>query len=231
MTGHTFSCLIPAFNEAVRIESVLKAVIGHPRIAEVIVIDDGSSDGTGDIAREKGVVVIRTVSNQGKTKALIRGLKNITTSHVVLIDADLSGLTAQALTALIDPVDQGLAMSSISLRGNAPFAWRLIGIDYISGERVIPASFLRGKDAQLAELPPFGFEVFLNRLLIAEGAPIAVVKWTDVASPSKAFKRGFVSGKLADAAMTADILRTIGPIECMRQIFALLRLQKLAADG
>ena len=44
------SCVIPAFNEAPRIATVLREVLGHPAIDEVIVVDDGSSDGTADAA-------------------------------------------------------------------------------------------------------------------------------------------------------------------------------------
>lgn len=210
MTLPSFTCLIPAYNEAARIGAVLDATLGHPLLKNVIVIDDGSSDDTGDIARAKGAHLIRTPGNLGKTKALALGLNAVTTSHVVLIDADLTGLTGQAVTALIDPVRHGQASATISLRGNAPRTWRLIGIDYISGERVIERAMLSGHQDRLEGLPKFGFEVYLNRLLIAGNAPIAIVPWPDVASPSKAAKRGVVAGLRADMAMMGDIFRTIG---------------------
>ncbi len=225
MTSHSFTCLIPAYNEAARIGAVLDVVVGHALLDAVIVIDDGSTDDTHAIAQSKGAQVIRTPGNLGKTKALALGLQTVQTSHIVLIDADLTGLTAAALSALIDPVLQGNASATISLRGNAPRTWRLIGIDYISGERVIPQALLADQQDRLGGLPRFGFEVFLNRLLIARNAPIAIVKWPDVASPSKASKRGAVAGIRADIAMMADIFRTIGPVDCLRQITALRRLR------
>lgn len=228
MTPHSFTCLIPAYNEATRIGPVLDAVLALPLLAQVIVIDDGSTDDTHAIARAKGAQVIRTPGNLGKTKALAMGFDAVTTSHVVLIDADLTGLTGQALTALIDPVRDGTATATISLRGNAPRTWRLIGIDYISGERVIARELLAGHQDKLTGLPRFGFEVFLNRLLIARNAPIAIVPWPDVASPSKASKRGVVAGIRADIAMMADIFRTIGPVDCLRQITALRRLRQVS---
>ena len=228
MITHSFTCLIPAYNEAVRIGPVLDAVLGHADLTHVIVIDDGSTDDTQAIARAKGAQVIRTPGNLGKTRALALGLQAVQTSHVVLIDADLIGLTGQALTALIDPVRQGTAKATISLRGNAPRAWRLIGIDYISGERVIAVDLLAGQQDRLAGLPRFGFEVFLNRLLIDRSAPIAIVPWPDVASPSKASKRGAIAGIRADIAMMADIFRTIGPVDCLRQITALRRLRQVS---
>jgi glycosyltransferase involved in cell wall biosynthesis len=228
MTAPGFTCLIPAYNESVRIGAVLDAVLGHPLLADVLVIDDGSTDDTYAIARAKGAQVIRTSGNLGKTKALALGLQAVETSHIVLIDADLIGLTAQALSALIDPVLGGAASASISLRGNAPRTWRLIGIDYISGERVIPHALLTGQQDRLADLPRFGFEVFLNRLLISQNTPIAIVPWPGVASPSKASKRGVLAGLWADVTMMGDIFRTIGPVDCLRQIVALRQLRQPA---
>ena len=225
MTSPSFTCLIPAYNEAARIGPVLDAVLAQPLLAQVIVIDDGSTDTTAEIARAKGATVLRTPGNLGKTRALALGLQSVQTSHLVLIDADLTGLTPQALTALMDPVLRGQAVAAISLRGNAPRTWRLVGIDYISGERVLPLSLLTGQQDRLATLPRFGFEVFLNRLLIAQNSPLAIVPWPAVASPSKAAKRGLIAGVWADIAMLADIFRTIGPVACLRQIIALRRLR------
>lgn len=136
----------------------------------------------------------------------------------MLIDADLSGLTTEAISALAAPVLEGRADATLSLRGNAPLTWRLIGVDYISGERVLPAGVLTGQEARLAALPRFGFEVFLNRRLIETRARVAVVRWPGVASPSKAAKRGVRAGIAADAAMMRDIFRTIGLRECLSQI-------------
>ena len=44
------SCIIPAYNEAPRIAAVLEAVLAHPLITEVIVVDDGSQDNTAEVA-------------------------------------------------------------------------------------------------------------------------------------------------------------------------------------
>lgn len=219
------TCLIPAYNEAARISTVLAAVRAHPLVDRVVVMDDGSTDGTGDLARGQGVEVLRTPGNLGKTQALVMGLQTVTTPLVLLLDADLLGVTPADVSALIEPVRGGRAGASISLRGNAPRTWRMIGLDYISGERVIPHRMIADHLEHLTALPRFGFEVYLNRLLLAEGRPVAVVPWPGVASPSKASKRGRWAGVRADAAMMADIFRTTGPVECLRQIRGLRRLR------
>lgn len=226
MTGLTFTCLIPAFNEAERLPGVLGAVVGHPRFERVLVVDDGSTDGTGDVALRHGAELLRTPENGGKTRALRLGLATVRTSHVVLIDADLLGLTPAVIDLLIDPVVSGAAYASVSLRGNAPWVWRRIGIDYISGERVLPMALIADRLGALDHLRRFGFEVFLNQLLVASGQPIAIVQWPGVASPAKSVKRGLWRGLLADAGMLVDIARTIGITGFVGQIRELRRLSR-----
>lgn len=226
MTGPSFTCLIPAFNEAERLPGVLAAVVGHPRFDRVLVVDDGSSDRTGDVAFEHGAELLRAPTNGGKTRALRLGLTTIRTSHVVLIDADLLGLTPAVIDQLIAPVVVGKAYASVSLRGNAPWVWRRIGIDYISGERVLPMALIADRLEALDRLRRFGFEVFLNELLVASGRPIAIVPWPGVASPAKSAKRGLWRGLLADAGMLADIARTIGVTGFVGQIRELRRLAR-----
>jgi glycosyltransferase involved in cell wall biosynthesis len=175
--------------------------------------------------------VLATPGNLGKTRALALGLAQVATEHVLLLDADLQGLTAADVSALLAPVLSGRAAASLSLRGNAPAPWRWIGIDYISGERVLPMALLRDSLARLDRLPRFGFEVFLNRLLIGAGRSVAIVRWPGVRSPLKAEKQGVWAGIRGDAAMIADIFRTIGPVECLRQIAGLRRLSTGRGGG
>jgi len=214
----TFTCLIPAFNEAKRLPGVLKATLAHPLLSRVVVIDDGSTDGTDAVAQASGAELLRTPQNLGKTHALLMGLRTVETSHVVLLDADLCGLTANAVSELIEPVDTGEAYVSVSLRGNAPWTWQRIGIDYISGERVFPMELIAGHIDELEHQRRFGFEVFFNELVVSTGKPVAVVRWPDVASPPKASKRGVWRGLLSDAAMLGDITRTIGVMGFASQI-------------
>lgn len=213
-----FTCLIPAFNEGPRIGAVLRSILSTPEVSAVIVIDDGSSDDTGLVAKALGARVIRLAENQGKTAALARGLGEVKTSHVVLIDADLEGLSSADISALIHPVASQRADVSLSLRSNAPWPWRMIGVDYITGERVVPTWLLQDAEQDLPMLPRFGFEVFLNDRMRTARLSIKVVRWMSVTSPLKAHKRGFWQGMLADLAMLRDIFRTVSPLDAIKQI-------------
>jgi glycosyltransferase involved in cell wall biosynthesis len=220
------TCLIPAWNEAPRIGAVLEVVADHPLINRVVVLDDGSTDGTGEVARGFGAEVLQTPGNLGKTAALAMGLRQVEKGLVLLLDADLVGLSKEDISALIAPVLSGDAHVSISLRGNAPWVWQQIGLDYISGERVLPVDLLRPHLDRFATLPRFGFEVFLNKLLIMAATPVAIVPWPKVASPSKASKKGSIfQGLRADLRMIGDMFRTMGILGCARQIYSLRRLR------
>ncbi len=220
------SCLIPIYNEAARLPGVLAAVAGHPMIDEVLVIDDGSTDDSAAVAAgSPGVTLIRQRRNGGKTRALASGIAQARQPLLLLLDGDLLGLSPDDLSRLIAPVQSGAADISISLRGNAPLLWRLIGLDYISGERVLPRALLPEQPEQLTQLPKFGFEVHLNAACIERGARIAVVRWPGVKSPLKKQKYGLKAGLGADLGMMADIFRTVPPLGLIRQILAMRRLR------
>lgn len=220
------SCIIPAYNEAPRIGAVLQTALATALIDEVIVVDDGSTDTTALIAdgfavRHPGLRVLRQPVNGGKTRAVAAGVAAARGEFLLLLDADLAGLAPDHLASLADPVIGGRAGAAISLRRNAPWPWRVIGLDYISGERVLPRALLAAHLDRLDALPRFGLEVFMNRLWIANGLQIAVVPWPGVSSPLKGAKQGLRAGLRADVNMMGDIFRTIRPWEALTQIAAL----------
>lgn len=220
------SCIIPAYNEAKRIGAVLSAVTSHPLIDEVIVVDDGSTDGTALVAGGfDGVVLVRLPANGGKSRAVGAGLQRASGRYLLLVDADLAGLRADDLTRLIVPVVNDNADITVSLRRNAPWLWRRIGIDYISGERVIPVELIAGRIAELENLPRFGFEIWLNRICVASRSRIAVVEWAGVDSPIKVRKHGLLRGILADAGMMRDLFGLSSPLRMIRLIVSMRRLR------
>lgn len=222
----TLTCVIPAYNEQARIGAVLAAVLDHPLIDEVLVVDDGSRDGTSDVVRGYPKARLITLAkNGGKTAALARGFAETRSEVILLIDADLVGLSPAHLTALIAPVAEGRADMSISLRDNAPWLWRAIGLDYISGERALKRDLLIGQDEALRHLPKFGFEVFLNALVVKAAAPLAVVRLPGVKSPLKSVKYGFWTGVWGDILMLRDLMRAVPPLGLVAQVRRMRRLR------
>lgn len=224
------SCIIPAWNEAARIGTVLNAVIGHPDLSEVIVVDDASSDATAQVARASGARVLCQPRNCGKSAAVARGLAEATGSHVLLLDADLAGLTAAHVSALLAPVLSDRVAATISLRANAPWPWRAIGLDYISGERVMARALLHPHLERIAELRRFGLEVFLNDLWIERGLRLGVVPLS-ISSPLKSEKHGMFRGLAGDLGMINDIFRTVGPHRALAQMLALRAMARPGRTG
>jgi glycosyltransferase involved in cell wall biosynthesis len=117
--------VIPARNEADRVGATVRAAVGLPGADLVIVVDDGSSDGTAAAAREAGARVIRHARNRGKAAALETGAAAVallepgsSAPHLLLfLDADLGATAAQA-GPLAGPVRDGTADMTIAVFSN-----------------------------------------------------------------------------------------------------------------
>jgi glycosyltransferase involved in cell wall biosynthesis len=90
MTETSIAIVIPAFNEAGAIGSVLAALMTDrpPGVTEIIVVDDGSSDGTGAIAEAAGARVIRHKQNRGYGASLKTAVRASTADYILTMDAD-----------------------------------------------------------------------------------------------------------------------------------------------
>jgi glycosyltransferase involved in cell wall biosynthesis len=116
--------VVPARNEADRIQATVTAALGLPAAAVVIVVDDGSKDGTAAAARSAGAVVTRHARNRGKGAAMETGAEAVALldqrerrdrpRHLLFLDADLGG-TAAAAGPLIEPVLAGTTDMTIAV--------------------------------------------------------------------------------------------------------------------
>jgi glycosyltransferase involved in cell wall biosynthesis len=90
--GPRVAIVVPAFNEhdgvTRTIGEIRAAMAGASEPFELVVVDDGSDDGTGDRARETGARVIRLPENRGYGAALKAGIAATTADRIVIIDAD-----------------------------------------------------------------------------------------------------------------------------------------------
>jgi hypothetical protein len=116
--------VIPAWNEADRIQATVTAAIGLSAVALVVVVDDGSKDGTAAAARQAGAAVMRHARNRGKGAAMETGAEAVRLldqreqrdrpRHLLFLDADLAG-TAALAGPLMDPVLAGKADMTIAV--------------------------------------------------------------------------------------------------------------------
>jgi glycosyltransferase involved in cell wall biosynthesis len=113
--------VIPAYNEADRIADTVTAAATLPGAGLVVVVDDGSRDGTARVARQAGSAVVQHARNRGKAAAMETGAEAIrladqrdgVSSHLLFLDADL-GSTAAAAGPLAEPVLAGAADMTIA---------------------------------------------------------------------------------------------------------------------
>jgi glycosyltransferase involved in cell wall biosynthesis len=101
----TLSIIIPAFNEAAFIATLLERVISVPTeplgyVKEIIVVDDGSSDNTAELASCFSAVKVLRQHNQGKGAAVQNGVRQATGNFILVQDADLEYEPADYLPML-----------------------------------------------------------------------------------------------------------------------------------
>jgi glycosyltransferase involved in cell wall biosynthesis len=133
------SVVVPAYNEAATITHVLERVCALDFRMEVLVVDDGSVDGTPEIAERMGgdVRVIRQERNQGKGAAVRAGIRESRGDIVVIQDADLE-YDPRDLPKLLAPLIEGVAdvVYGSRLRGGEPqrahMFWHYAGNRFLS---------------------------------------------------------------------------------------------------
>ena len=96
-TPASVSVIIPAFNEAVVIGQVIGALRSAATWHEIIVVDDGSTDLTSEVARAAGALVATHPYNKGNGASVKTGLRRATGEFILIIDADGQHRPADAL--------------------------------------------------------------------------------------------------------------------------------------
>jgi glycosyltransferase involved in cell wall biosynthesis len=119
------SIVIPAFNEAPAIGSLVSALRGGALWHEVIVVDDGSSDATADRAREAGAIVVRHPYNKGNGASVKTGIRRATGEFVLVIDGDGQHRAADAARLVSRLGEYDLVIGARSTGTQATHARRL----------------------------------------------------------------------------------------------------------
>ena len=112
LTDPLLSVVMPVFNEVGTVDEVIRRVLRVPIRIQLVVVDDGSTDGTRPmlegLQRELGFHLLLQAANQGKGAALRRGFAEVTGDIVVIQDADLE-YSPEEYPQLIDLICQGRA--------------------------------------------------------------------------------------------------------------------------
>lgn len=173
------SVLVPAFNEAKLIERTVRSLLAmdYPQL-EIVVIDDGSTDGTGRLvealvrryATGSGTAEVKLVGkpNGGKATALNAGLRAASHDFVLCVDGDseLSPETLRrAVRHLRDP-EIGAVAGNVKVKNRTNFWTRLQALEYVEGLNMVRAA---QSSVRLVNIIPGPVGLFRREALVAAG--------------------------------------------------------------
>lgn len=170
MNNPCLSVVMPVYNEAQTVESVIRRVLEQPEVAELITVNDASQDGTGEVLQDLAktlskIKVFEHSVNQGKGAALRTGISHASFPYVLIQDADME----------YDPEEYPILMKPI-LAGKA---------DVVFGSR-----FIGGEAHRVL----YFWHSIGNRFLTLLSNMFTNLNLTDMETCYKVFKREIIQG-------------------------------------
>ena len=114
------TAVVAAYNEEQTIAQVLLALKASPLVGEIIVVSDGSTDRTVEIARSFDVRCLALHENQGKGYAMRLGVQHAANDHLFFVDGDMLDLTEEHIESLVLPVLQDACEMNVGIRHRGP---------------------------------------------------------------------------------------------------------------
>jgi glycosyltransferase involved in cell wall biosynthesis len=218
------SCIIPAYNEEKNIPRVLDVVTTFKRFKEILVLDDGSTDHTTEIARTyqqacPHLKVITMPKKNGKAGVIKKGVKESTGELIVMLDSDLIGLTHKNIDALILPVvNQEVDQTVLDRAGDRTPVWGWTNCaKYFGGER----AFWK-KDFLEIDVPDdagYLLEITNNLHYINHGKIIRTIFCINLYTVHQFNKLDMMSGTKHYFNMAVDIVRKATLSGFVKQFF------------
>jgi glycosyltransferase involved in cell wall biosynthesis len=205
------AAIVPAYNEEQTIGDVVQALLSCPVIDEIIVVSDGSTDNTVQVASSYPVKVVELPRNVGKGGTMKAGSSHTTCSVLLFVDADLVGLQRSHIDALVEPVLSGRTSMSIGVfsegRVTTDLAQKIA--PSLSGQRAVRKELFDA--VPKLEDSRFGVEVALTQCAERHGVEVVRVALPYVSQVTKEEKRGLIPGLQARMEMYRDIVRSMLP--------------------
>ena len=134
------SVVVPAYNESENIEATVRSILANDHPLEVVVVDDGSTDGTADLLEDLALPRVRVVrqANAGKSEALNRGVAAAKHDLIVMIDGDTifqPDTVAQLVAPFADPAI-GAVAGNVKIANRDRLIPRMQHLEYVVGFNV-----------------------------------------------------------------------------------------------
>ena len=187
--------VIPARNEAPTVAAVVSAALGCRYTREVVVVDDGSTDGTGELGQGAGSTVVRREAGAeggSKAQAMELGVAATDAEGILFCDADCVGLTAAHLDDVCRPFVEGRAAMSVGSFDYGLLNPLVLRLPPTSGERVVPRWVW---DAVRPEKRAgYSIEIMINEVIAEGRLPTTVRIMPGVTHRTKRDKLGLRRG-------------------------------------
>ena len=181
------SIIICAYNEEQTIGEVLRACCEFNPMADVLVVDDGSTDQTVSVLKElKKSFRFRLellAENKGKSWAMVHGVEQSEGEIILFFDADVSNISRKHFKNLLEPILQGKADMVLGQPRETMIDYRMNPFKSLTGERAMYRRDLLPILEDIREIR-FGVETYINLYFKAEGKRIQYVLLDGLSHPN-----------------------------------------------
>jgi glycosyltransferase involved in cell wall biosynthesis len=201
------TAIIAAYNEERTLADVIRSLIRSALIDEVIVVSDGSTDRTVEIARTFDIKTIALRENRGKGYAMRIGVDNAANDILFFVDGDMYNVTDEHIEALVVPVMRGECDMNIGVRHRGPILdflhLRMQCGPVLSGIRVMRRAVFETVPVQYQER--FKIEAALNCFCSRSGFVQRHTVIHNLSHVIKESKRGLADGLRSRWEMSREV--------------------------
>lgn len=205
------TAIVCAYNEEKTVRPILEVLLSHPRIDEVIAVDDGSTDRTGkiiDSIKNQKLIVIHHKNNLGKGAAVAAAVKRSHGDILLFTDADLVHFHPAHVDLLLTPLNINEKIMAIGIREARQPHEKTFGllIRSFGGERAVVKKFILPALKRI-ETAGYGVEVILNLGHLRKRRPIIYIPLPGLVHKTKQQKHPIYKYAVDYLRENTDILK------------------------